>query len=113
MSGRKYVGDVGKPLSPGELKVKREVPGYVYDAFNECIISSASRRSDDDGIRVTREDLMAAILRRAPAGTSDTDIYNGRYLDAANDYAAHGWEVTRYVRNGSVPLMYNFKPRTE
>lgn len=66
MSGRKYVGDVGKPLSPSEiLNAKKQIPGYVYDAFNECIADATS--SGGTGY-FTRHYLVSMIVRKAPTG---------------------------------------------
>lgn len=108
MSGRKYVGDIGKPLSPSEiLASKQEVPGYVYDAFNECIRDAA----DGQSVHFTRNHLLAAILRRAPR---EYDPWCKHLVVAAMDYEAHGWVVTFDMQEGSSePYSFTFTPRSD
>lgn len=58
------VGDVGKPMSPEEiLSARKQIPGYVYDAFNECIAEAIRGGTG----YFTRWALQSAILRRVPS----------------------------------------------
>lgn len=107
MSGRKYVGDVGKPLSPGEiLNTEKQIPGYVYDAFNECI--AAAIRSGGTGY-FTRHFLVSMLIQKAPLG----EFFYHDLEAAAKDYEDHGWKVTFDMTNSSEPIGFTFTPRPE
>lgn len=106
MSGRKYVGDVGKPLSPSEtLNAKKQIPGYVYDAFNECIASTL----EGGGAQFTQHYLMTFIIRKAPIG----EFFYPDLEAAANDYEDHGWKVTFDMTNSNEPIGFTSTPRPE
>lgn len=106
MSGRKYVGDVGKPLSPGEvLNAKKQIPGYVYDAFNECI-AEATRGGTG---YFTRHCLVSVLSRKAPIG----EFFYEDLEAAARNYENYGWKVTFDMTNSSEPIGFTFTPRPE
>lgn len=105
MSGRKYVGDVGKPMSPEEImSAKKQIPGYVYDAFNECIADATS--SGGTGY-FTRHYLVSMLVRKAPTG----EFFYEDLEAAARDYENHGWNVAFDMTNSSTPIGFRFTPR--
>lgn len=107
MSGRNRVGDFGKPLSPGEiLNAKNQIPGYVYDAFNECIADAT--HSGGTGY-FTRHYLVSMLVRKAPTG----EFFYEDLEAAAKEYENHGWNVTFDMTNSNEPIGFTFKPRTE
>jgi hypothetical protein len=85
-----------KPINPDEAeKLKREMmPGYVIEAFNQCIAAGYDGRSST----VYQKDVIKKILFLANE-VGDTEltraqIFDRSYLDVEPLFEAEGWKVT-------------------
>jgi len=96
-------------MSPEEImSAKKQIPGYVYDAFNECIAEAIRGGTG----YFTQWALRSAILRRVPSCLApcyrlDTNDLPMEALAAARDYEGHGWNVTFDTTNSR----FTFTPR--
>jgi len=84
-----------KPIKPGEVSAlkKEMLPGYVMEAFNQCIAVGY----DGHSAKVYQGEVVARILTLAGlAGDNDLtrdDVYERGYLDVEPIYRAEGWDV--------------------
>jgi len=81
-----------KPSEVADLK-KNLLPGYVLEAFNQCIAAGY------DGVssKVYQGEVVARILMLAVMAGDDgltrDDIYKRKFLDVEPIFEAEGWKV--------------------
>jgi hypothetical protein len=78
----------GQPISPAEIPAAKQaiIPGFVFDAFNECIAANWSGGS----ARVLQKDVVAKIK----ASPDYTEPFKYEWLNVEEAYRASGFHVT-------------------
>jgi hypothetical protein len=74
----------GKPITPDEAEVREDVPGEVFDAFNELIREGHGT--------VKQVDVVTRILFKMPH-VERHEIFNRGWLNVEGAYRKAGWTV--------------------
>jgi len=84
-----------KPIKPKDVPAlkKEMLPGYVMEAFNQCIAVGY----DGHSAKVYQGEVVARILTLAGLAGDELhrdDVYERGYLDVEPIYRAEGWNVS-------------------
>jgi hypothetical protein len=96
-----------KPLSPDSLNI--ELPDFVITGVNNAILS----KFRGGEFTIKQNEIMAEILKCAPANMGRQEIFEKKWLDFEELYRQHGWIVT-YDKPGwdeSYEAFFVFKPK--
>jgi len=96
-----------KPLSPEDIGI--ELPDFVITGINNAIVAKYRGTS----FTIKQDELMAEILKVAPANIGRQDIFNNKWLDFENLYRDYGWAI-KYDRPGwdeNYSAFFEFTPK--
>lgn len=75
----------GQPITPSQAAHRYRIPAFVIDAVNGLLRK--------DGVLLKQDDVIAAILARAPAGTTRAEVFTEKWLDFEDVFRGAGWAV--------------------
>lgn len=80
-----------KPLSPDEVadKARASIPDFVIEAVNNLLQKELTQ-----GYATLRQDeVVKEIMRLAPEGTKQQEIFDNKWLDFEPVFEKAGWSV--------------------
>jgi hypothetical protein len=82
---------IGKPINPREInKLKvTNIPGEVFDAFNEMIRKNWSGNS-----ATFKQGDVARLARKLLPKTQRDKLFTEKWMDVEGAYRSEGWQVT-------------------
>lgn len=81
------------PITPTEAakSLNDSLPEYVFEGVNNAI---KERYRGESAFKILQKDIVEAILKVAPVGTTSTFLFDKHYMDFENHYRKAGWLIT-------------------
>ena len=102
------------PISPKEAKeqIEKNFPDFVIEGVNNAINKHYFGKSS---FNIKQREILTEVLKVAPEGITEQQIYDNHWMDFENLYRKFGW-VVKYDKPGyceNYDAFFTFKPKND